>query len=69
MYHLEILTPETIKLLGSAKSKITKDENGENMLNLEIIEVVLVDGNIVNSDYQQNSRVSLHLLLINHLVS
>ena len=30
-YYLELLTPETIKLPGSTKSKITKDENGENV--------------------------------------
>ena len=36
-YYLELLTPETMKLLGSTKNKITKDENGENVLNLEII--------------------------------
>ena len=34
--------PETIKLLGITKSKITKDENGENVPHLEITEVVLV---------------------------
>ena len=31
-YYLEILTPKTIKLLGSTKSKVTKDKNGENVL-------------------------------------
>ena len=31
-YYLEPLTPETIKLLGSTKSKVTKDKNGENVL-------------------------------------
>ena len=31
-YYLELLTPETIKLLGSTKSKVTKDKNGENIL-------------------------------------
>ena len=31
-YYLELLTPETIKLLGSAENKITKDKNGENVL-------------------------------------
>ena len=56
-YYLKLLTPETIKLLGSAKSKITKNENGENVSNLEINEVVLVHCNIVNNNYQQNSRV------------
>ena len=41
-YYLEVLTPETRKLLGNTKSKITKDENGENVLYLEITEVVLI---------------------------
>ena len=49
--------PETMKLLGSTKSKITKDENGENVTCLEITEVVLIYCNIVNNDYQQDSRV------------
>ena len=31
-YYLEPLTPETIKLLGGTKSKVTKDKNGENVL-------------------------------------
>ena len=26
-----MLTPETMKLLGSTKIKVTKDENGENV--------------------------------------
>ena len=51
-YYLELLTPETIKLLGSTKSKITKDENGENMLYLEINEVILMHCNFVNNSYQ-----------------
>ena len=46
-----------MKLLGNSKSKITKNENGENVSNLEIAEVVLVHCNIVNNIYQQNSRV------------
>ena len=56
-YTLELLTPETMKLLGSTKNKITKDKNGENVPHLEITEVVLVHCNIVNNDYQQGSRV------------
>ena len=35
-YYLELLTPETMKLLGSSESKITKNKNGENMPHLEI---------------------------------
>ena len=46
-----------MKLLGSTENKITKDKNGENELHLEITEVVLVHCNIVNNDYQQDSRV------------
>ena len=45
-----------MKLLGSTKNKITKDKNGENLPHLEITEVVLVHCNIVNNDYQQDSR-------------
>ena len=56
-YYLEILTPETMKLLESTKSKITKDENGENVPCLEINEVVLIHCNVANNNYQQNSRV------------
>ena len=56
-YYLEILTPETLKLLGSTESKITKDKNGENVPHLEIVELVLVNFNLVNNDYQQDSRI------------
>ena len=49
--------PETMKLLGSTKNKVTKDENGENAPHLKIAEVVLIQCNIVNNDYQQNSSV------------
>ena len=56
-YYLELLTPETLKLLGSTISKITKDKNGENFPYLEITEVVLVHCDVVNNSDQQNSRV------------
>ena len=46
-----------MKLLGSTENKITKDKNGENELHLEITEVVLFHCNIVNNDYQQDSRL------------
>ena len=52
--YLELLTPETIGLLGSTKSMITKDESYENLPHLEITDVVLVHCNIANNDYQQN---------------
>ena len=56
-YSLEFLTLETMKLLGSTKNKITEDKNDENVPHFEITEVVLVHCNIVNNDYQQDSRV------------
>ena len=46
-----------MKLLGSNKSKITKDKNGENVPHLEITEIILVHCNVVNNDYQQDSRI------------
>ena len=56
-YNLELLTKETMKLLGSTENKITKDKNGENVPHLEITEAVLVHCNMVNNDYQHDSRV------------
>ena len=50
-YSLELLTSETMKLLGSTENKITKDKNSENVPHLEITEVALVHCNIVNNDY------------------
>ena len=57
MYSLELLTSETMKLLGSTENKITKDKNGENVPHLEITQVVLVHCDIANNDSQQDSRV------------
>ena len=51
-YYLELLTPETMKLLESTKSKVTKDKNGEHLPHLEITEVVLIHWNIVKKGYQ-----------------
>ena len=56
-YYLELLTPETMKLLGSPENKITKDKNDESVSHLEITGVLLGQCNIVNNDYQQDSRV------------
>ena len=56
-YYLQLLTPETMKLLGSTNIKKIKDENGENVPHLEFNEVVLVHSNIVNNDFQQGSTV------------
>ena len=58
-----------MKLLGSTKNKINKDENGENVPHLEITEVLLVHCNTVNNGYQQDSRVLHTFFPINHLVN
>ena len=51
-YYLELLTPQTIKLLGSTKNEIIKDENGENVAHSEITDVILVHCNIANNSFQ-----------------
>ena len=53
-YKLELLSKETMKLLGSAKDTIDADKNSENVPRLENVEVVLVHCNLVNSNYQQH---------------
>ena len=44
-------------LLEITESKITKDKNGEHMTHLEITELVSVHHNLLNNDYQQDSRI------------
>ena len=56
-YKLELLSKETMKLLGSTKDTINVDNNSENVPKLENVEVVLVHCNLVNNAYQQHSRV------------
>ena len=56
-YKLELLSKETMKLLGSTKNIIDSDKNSENVPRLENVEVVLVHCNLVNNSYQQHSRV------------
>ena len=56
-YKLELLSKETMKLLGSTKDVIDSDKNSENVPRLENVEVVLVHCNLVNNIYQQASRV------------
>ena len=50
--YLKCLTPETLKLFGSTKCKITINENSQEVPHLEMTEVVIVYSNIVNNDYQ-----------------
>ena len=47
-----MLSPETMKLLGSTKNDVDKDKGGEDVPKLESVEVVLV-----NNSYQQASKV------------
>ena len=56
-YYLEFLSLETMKLLGSTKSKITGEKNGKNVPHLEVVELVLIHCNIVDNTCQQNSRI------------
>ena len=46
-----------MKLFGSPESKITKYKNSENVPHLEVVELILVHCNLVNNDYQQDSRI------------
>ena len=55
-----------MKLIGSTKGKITKDENDKDVPHLEITEVVLVHCNIINNNYQQNLR-ALYTFISNKL--
>ena len=52
-----MLSPETIKLLGSTKKDADKDKDGEELPKLESVEVVLMHCSLVNDSYQQASRV------------
>ena len=54
---LELLTPKTMKLLGSTKKDVDKDKDGENVQKLEPAEVVLVHRNLFKNDYQHTSKV------------
>ena len=56
-YKLELLSKETMKLLGSTKDTIDANKNSENVTRLENVEVVLVHCNLVNNAYQQASKV------------
>ena len=63
-YYLELVTPETMKLLGSTQNKITENKNVQNVLHLEITEVVLAHCDIANNDCQQDSKI-LYTFVLN----
>ena len=56
-YKLELLTPETRKLLGSAKKDVDADKSSENVPKLESVEVVLVHCNLLKNDNQNTPKV------------
>ena len=62
-FKLELLFPETMKLLGSAKKDVDKDKDGEDAPKLESVEVILVHCNLVNNSYQQASKVLFTFVL------
>ena len=64
-YKLDLQTFETIKLFGSTKKLIDKTKIGENMHSLEATKLLLVQCNLVNNQYQQNSELLYTLCPIN----
>ena len=68
-YYLQLLTPETMKLLGSTENKITRNENGEDVPHLEITEVVLVRVILSTMIINKTQESCIHLFPINRLVN
>ena len=56
-YKLELQTPETMNFFGSARKVIEETKNGENVPILKLVDIVLVQCNLVNNQYQQKSEV------------
>ena len=56
-YKLELLSKETMRLLGSTSNSIDKDKNSELVPKLESVDLVLIHCNVVNNSYQQASKV------------
>ena len=62
-YYLEISIPEMMKLLEITKSKITKDENDENVPHLEITELVLI-----HCEYKEFSIIKSLVIFIKVII-
>ena len=56
-YKLELLSPETMKLLGRTKQDVGKYKVREDVLKLGSVEVLLMHCNLVNNSYQQASKL------------
>ena len=67
-YYLQLLKLETMKLLGSTESKITKDKNGENVPHLEIVELVLVIATLLIMIISKIREYCILLYQTRHLV-
>ena len=68
-YKLELLTPETVRLLGSPKKDVGANKNGDIVPKLESVEVVLVHVNLDKNDYNTHQKFYLALFRINNLDS
>ena len=68
-YKLELLTPETMKLLGSTKKDVEKDKVGETVPKLGSVEVVLVHCNLAKNNYQHTSKFLFSFFQANNLDS
>ena len=68
-YKLELLSKETMKLLGSTKNIIDSDKNSVNVSRLENVEVVLVHCNLVNNSINKHRECYLLLYQINNMVN
>ena len=63
-YKLELLSSEMMKLLGSTKKDVDQDKNGEDVLKLESVEVVLVHCNLVYTTFINNARHNKYRIFI-----
>ena len=68
-YKLELLTPETMRLLGNTKKDVDSDKNRENVPKLESVEVVLVHCSLVKNNYHTHQKFYLVLFQMNNLDS
>ena len=67
-YYLELLTRETMKLLGSDENKITEDKNGESLPHLEITELVLALAVLLTMIINKIQEFYIDFFQIKHLL-
>ena len=56
-YKLELKLPETMTLLVARRKLIDKTKNGKNVPSFDVVEVVLVQCNLLDNQYQQKSEI------------